>query len=870
MTPFWRRWLPRLRREWDEELQSHIVMRAEWNQKNLGMGDEQSKQFAERQFGSRLRIRESIEDLQPMHVLADFVQDGHHALRLFRRAPGFALMAVLTLAAGIAAATAVYSIVDPLLFRDLPFRHGNELVSLGLLGPIDTNEFAMGGMYLDWRDHQTAFSSLTAMRPGTHCELESGRVESVPCVSVQQNFLPTLGVSPLIGRNFTGAEDQPDAPRAALISARIWHSSFGSQPNVLGKVIQLDAAPVRIIGVLPADFVLPQGGEVDVLLPAQLNERLMRAPDATVFLRVFARLKPGVSVTQAQSRMASLFAASLHAVPPDIRYDFHPVLRSVRDRIIQEAKLASRLLLAAVALLLTLTSLTVTNLLLARAHASRTEFAMRAALGASRNRLIRQSLTETLLLSLASGAFGFVLACACIRVLTRLAPGGFLQLQKAQIGTRTFLFSLAVTLVATCLSGTLPALRLPALAALRSYRLALPATAQLRQILTAFQLACSLVLLTGALLFATSLMRIESQPSGFEQNRLTAVSLHLSRSRYQSADRINSFHNALESRLRSVPGIESIALSDSIPPAGSMHGRPLNNIKVAGQPALTGAGAMVVFRYVSASYFRTLGIPVLRGRTFTEAESTLPGGSLVISQMLAAHLFPSRNPLGAQVSLDGGHEWLTVIGVVQDAKNNGLATPASPEYYRTLAGTGTRLELSTAILIRSALGAATLSRLVDHQISALDPTLSPVIEPMSERLRRLNDRPRFLTAVLFAFAFVSVLLSAAGLYGVIAFLVHGRTREFGIRTALGATRLDIIVLVQRQMLWFTLLGLTIGLAGSLSLGRLVRGLLFQVSPHDPLVLSAAAALLFVISLLAVVKPAWKAAHTDPAQTLRVD
>jgi ABC-type antimicrobial peptide transport system permease subunit len=207
---------------------------------------------------------------------------------------------------------------------------------------------------------------------------------------------------------------------------------------------------------------------------------------------------------------------------------------------------------------------------------------------------------------------------------------------------------------------------------------------------------------------------------------------------------------------------------------------------------------------------------------------------------------------------------------VQNAKNNGLAAPASPEYYRTLAGTGTRLELSTAILIRSALGSTTLARLIRSEISALDPALSPVIEPMSQRLRGLNDRPRFLTVVLFVFALVSVLLSAGGLYGVIAFLVNGRTREFGIRMALGASRLEIIVLVQRQMLWFALLGLAMGLVGSLSLGHLVSRLLFQVSPHDPLVFSSSAALLFGVSLLAVLKPAWEAAHTDPARALRVD
>jgi predicted permease len=875
MTPFWRRWLPR--REWDEELQSHLEMRTKWNQQHLGLTPEQGAELARHQFGGALQIREAIEDLYPGRLMADFLQDLRHVVRLVRSSPGVAVMVVTTIAAGIAAATTVFSIVDPLLFRSLPFRNDKQLVSVGVYAPIDNDEFAMGGMYIQWRDHQTVFSSLTAMRPGTQCDLQLAQTERVPCAAVQQNFLSTLGVATVIGGNFTGPEDRPNAPRTMLISDRIWRGYFGSQPNVVGRVVKLDDGWTRIIGVLPSDFVLPQGSDVDVLLAAQLDERVLHDPASTVFLRAFARLKPGVSIEQATHRMRSLFNTSIQTtVPAEVRREVRPVIRSVRDRIVQDAKLASRMLLGAVALLLLMTCLAVTNLLLARAHAKRNETAMRAALGASRNRLVRQSLTETLLLALAGGVTGFLLSWACIRLLVHAAPGGFLELQKAHADMRALLFSGAATILATVMSGLLPALRTPESSGLVNWRITPSGTAQLRQVLTSLQLACSLVLLTGALMFVRSLSRLESQQPGFSENHLTAISLRLPRGHYATPQRRIGFDDQLAASLRALPGIESVALSDSIPPAGSALARPLSNIKVAGRPPLTGATGMVVLRYVTPDYFRTLQIAILRGRTFTDAEQHQAERSVVVSESLARRLFPSGDAVGGQVSLNGGTSWVSIIGMVSDVKNNGMTVPASPEYYLlrntrdVSAPQNQRVGLTTVAFVRSNLDIATLSHWFQREISAIDPAVTVSYQGMPERLHHLSDRPRFMTLVLLIFAGVSVLLAAGGLYGVVAFLVSSRTREIGVRAALGATRRDILLMVQRQTLVYAGTGIVAGVCGSWALAGLVRALLFETSPHDPVVLGSGALCLFTVTLLAALRPSWNATRVDPGRALRVD
>jgi predicted permease len=867
MIRFWRRWLPR--EDWNEELQSHIEMRSEWNRERLGLTPEASTELAQRQFGSTLRIRESIEDLHAARLLEDFLHDLKHAVRLFRFSPGLALMVVSTMAAGIAASTTIFSIVDPLLFRRLPFRDAGQLVSVGVEAPVDKNEFAMGAMYAQWRDNQTVFSSLTSMLPGMQCDLELSETKLVPCAAVQSSFLPTLGIAAALGRNFSRSEDQPGAPRTILISDRIWRGDFGSQTDVIGKTVKLDDGPARIAGVLPANFVLPQGADVDVLLPAQLDERKLLNPRMTIVLRVFGRLKPGMSVEGATQRMAPLFESSIQrTVPPEVRREVHPVVRSVRDRITGEAKLPSRLLLGAVALLLLMACLTLTNLLLARAHANRSELAMRAALGASRARLFRQCLTETLLLASAGGAIGFLLSWACVLTLVHVAPGGFLYLDRVHLDKRALAFSGIATLAATLLSGILPALRSPEPPNQSASRVT--SLAKLRQVLTSLQIACSLVLLTGALLFTRSLNRLESQPPGFSQDHLTAISLHVPRGPYTTTQLRINFDRQIESKLRSIPGVESVALSDSLPPAGPTLGRPLDNIRVAGITSLPSGGGMVFLRRVSPDYFHTLGIPILRGRTFNREEETQRQTSVVFSQSLAQKLFPAGDALGSRVSLDGGNSWVTVIGIAPDVKNNGLSVPSSPEYYLPRASYRDRLGQTTIAFVRSTVETAALTRWLHKELTTIDPAVTAAVETMPERLHHMTDRPRFIALVLLIFALASILLASSGLYGVISFVVSSRTREIGIRSALGASWPAILLMVQRQTLICAGIGIVIGAIGSLALGDLVRTLLFQISPRDPVLLGGAALCLLAVALLSALEPSWKAAHIHPADALRAE
>lgn len=869
MTPFWRRWLAR--EDWDEELQSHIEMRSEWNRENLGLTPEAGARLAQRQFGSKLRIRESIEDLHPARLLEDLIHDLQHALRLFRFSPVLAFTVVITIAAGIAASTTVFSIVDPLLFRPLPFRDAGQLVSVGVEAPVDKNEFVIGAMYAIWRDHQTVFSALSGMLPGMQCELELAQTKLVPCAAVQSSFLPALGVAPALGRNFSRSEDQPGAPRTMLISDHMWRGNFGSQTDVIGKTVKLDDGPARIIGVLPPNFLLPQGADVDMLLPAQFDERKLADPRMTTVLRAFGRLKPGISVEQAAQRMAPLFESSIQAtVPAEVRREVHPVIRSVRDRITDEAKLPSRLLLGAVVLLLLMACLTVSNLLLARAHANGIELAMRSALGASRGRLFRQGLTETLLLASAGGAMGFVLSWACVLTLVHVAPGGFLYLDRVHIDMRALAFSAIATLSATLLSGILPALRRPEAPNQSASRVTAFGMVQLRQVLTSLQIACSLLLLTGALLFTRSLNRLESQPPGFSQDHLTAISLHLPRGASGTTQRRMNFDRQIEATLKSIPGVESVGLSDSLPPAGSVLGRPLDNIRVAGRAALPSGGGMVFLRRVSADYFRTLRIPILRGRTFNDEEKTQSQRSVVFSRSLAQKLFPDGDALGSRVSLDGGSTWVTVIGIAPDVKNNGLSVPSSPEYYLLRASYRGQLGQATIAFVRSPLEVAALTRWLHKELTTVDPAVTATLETMPERLHHLTDRPRFIALVLLIFALASILLGGSGLYGVISFFVSTRTREIGIRSALGASWPNIVLMVERQTFVCASIGIMIGVLGALALGDLVRTLLFQIDPRDPVLLGGAAFCLLVVALLSALGPSWKAAHIHPAEALRAD
>jgi putative ABC transport system permease protein len=852
--------------DWRDELDSHLEMRAGWNQAQ-GATPEQARTEARKQFGSLLR---AYEDVRAVHVslwLDSLRQDVRQAWRGFRRSPVFSLAAVATLAIGIGASTAVFSVVDPLLFRALPYPGGERLVSVGFFGPLDTNEFHLSNSYLDWRDRQTVFESLTSMLPGDTCDLDAATPQRLRCYSVESNFLKTLGVAPLLGRDFTADENRQGVPKVALVSFGLWRSQFGGDPHILGQTMILDEERVQIAGVLPPGFQMPQSGDIDVMLPEQWNERAARAPDSTIVLRTFARLKAGVSIEQAREGLRPLFEDSLRKyVPAQLRSEVLLVVRSLRDRRIHEVKLASWMLLGAVLALLLLACANVANLLLARAAARRTELALRAAIGAGRGRLVRQMLTESVLLGLLGGVAGCAVAWSLVRVFVAVAPDGLLRLDEARIDLRVLLFTLAVSIMSALLFGLAPAFSRPRASALAGWRDAGPPPTLFRKILVAVQVAISLVLLTGASLFARSLQKLETQSLGFRPERLVTASFTLRRQRYRTPQARMAFYRELEQRLERIPGGGVFALSDSIPPRGSM-GRPYSNIRIAGHPALQPNGGMVDFRYVTPGYFQAMGIRIASGRAFEPAERLSGEPPLILSATLARRMFPNENPVGQQVDLDGTGGWGTVVGVAEDAKNNGLSGPADPEYYRLRMDDSMQLGRSGVALFRTSLDPGVLSQWIRQEMAAADPSLPVTIAKMETRVDAFTDQPRLVAMLVGLFALFGLTLAVVGLYGVMSFLVAQRTREIGVRMAIGATPGDIAALIQKHALLWTAGGIGAGLLGSMILTRLVRGLLFEVSPQDPISLATAAVVVAIAASLAWI-PSHRAARVDPAAALR--
>jgi len=853
---------------WQEEIESHIAMRAAWHERQ-GTAPDAARARAARDFGGPLRAFEGVRAVHYAPWLDALAQDTRHGLRVIRRSPAFSLAAVATLAVGIGASTAVFSVVDLLLFRSLPYPRADRLVSIGFSGPIDANEFNVGNDYLYWRDHQHVFAAMTSMYPGGDCDLGEAPALRVACIQVESNFLATLGIVPAAGRDFRPEDDRPGAPRVALLSYALWQSRFGGDPRAVGKTIRLDDARVPVIGFLPRNFESPQLGDADVLLAERMDEPAARAVSSTIFLRTFARLKDGATVELARQQLLPVYRESVRLyVPPQLRNEVGLVVRSLRDRQIHDVKLASWLLFGAVLALVALACANVANLMLARAAARGKELAMRAALGAGRGRLARQMFTESLLLSLAGGAAGCVFAWALLRAVVSMAPEALPRITQARLDARVLVFATAASLAAAVVTGLFPAWERLSAAALAGWHAAGSTRSWSRPVLVASQVAISLVLLTGASLLVRSLWKLESESLGFEVRRVVTATFTLNPHRYDSTEKRNAFYTEVERQLAGIPGVSRFALSDSIPPSGGEHGRPFSNMRIAGHPPLPEQGGMVAFRYVTPGYFRALGIPIIAGRDFNDNERDGTDAPLILSQLLARRMFPGENPVGQWIDLDANGHWLPVVGVAGDVRNRGLADEPEPEYYRLRLNQSAALGLTAVALLETPLDVATLERWVRRQMTALDPGLPVTIEAMQTKVGHLSARPRFLAAVIGVFAAFGLLLAAIGLYGVLSFLVAQRTREIGVRIALGATPGQIARMAVNQAGRWTLAGIAVGWAASALLGRLARGALFQVSPFDPMSLTAAVAILVLAAAIAAWRPARRATRVDPAVSLR--
>lgn len=862
----------RAKREFDEELECHVRLHMDEGVR-AGLSEEEAHRQALIQLGGAEQARQAYRERAGLPAFEIFIHDLRYALRGLSRNPAFAITAVVTLALGMGATTAVFSVVDRILLRPLPYTHPDQLVSVGLTAPIIPQEFMLGGSYFVWRDNQKPFSAFTSETGVSACDLTENNPAHLSCASVEANFLPTLGVSPILGRDFLPEEDRPKGPKVALISDALWRGHYNRDPTVVNRLIDIDGAQVRVVGVLPPNFEMPVAEQADILIPQALDEAEQRTADPGRVMYAFGRLKSGLTIQQALDQLQPVFNYSLSLAPARFRSEVHLRIRSVRDRQMQDAKQAAWVLLGAVLSVMLIACANVSSLLLTRASARERELAVRSALGASRRRLIRQALTESLLLSMLGTALGFALAAGLLRVFIGMAPSGLPYLRNAHLDLRIVALTVIIALASPIVFGMAPALYRPRSISLAARTPSAGTSALLRKITVASQIAGSVVLLAGAALLVRSFATLEMQPLGMNSQGVVTASIALNRYRYTTPQAEMQYFLSAEAAVRKLPGVASVGLSDTLPPGGYRRDHIYSIMAVQGQPPMTGGTeGMVAFRLVTPDYFRTLDIPIVRGRAFTEQERTSSEHVMIVSRLLAARLFPGQDPIGQHVKPTPNEPWYTVVGMAADVKNSGLAADEQPEYYQLRRDNVADWQQasSAAVVARTTLPPHAVEQWIREQIGGIDPTVPVEVATLNERVSKLADRPRFETALLSFFAVAGLLMAVIGLYGVVAYMAAQRTHEIGVRLALGADRSDILRLIFSEGLRLVALGSIAGVVAALALSGVLKSLLFHVAPHDPISYFTVVFLLVVVAFVATLLPACAAMKTDPMVALRVE
>ena len=870
-----------------DELQFHLEQQVQANIA-AGMTPAEARRQARIAFGGVEQTREQAHEQRPGFYFETLLQDVRYALRGFRSNPVFTVTIIATLMLGIGATTAVFSVVDRILFRPLPYADAGRLVSLGLVQSLETQEFMLGYFYYDWQRYHGPFAAITSENATTsECDLTERNAQQLSCTAVEANFLPTLGVSPVVGRNFVPEETRPNGPHVALISYGLWRSRYNLDRGILDKTIDIDGDPVRVVGVLPRNFEMPRLQAADVLFPQAMDEAADRASNSGLGgpRRAFARLKPGVSIEQAEVQLQPLMHSVLQRIPSDFRYDFHLKVRSLRDRQMQDVRLTAWVLLGAVLAVLLIACANVASLLLARGAMRQRELAVRSALGATRGRLARQALTESLLLSMAGAVAGCALAQGLLRLFIAVAPANIPYLSQIRLDLRIVCVTLLFSLLCGVLFGLAPALQKPKGSMLNGRSLTSVSHAALRQWLVILQIATTMVLVAGATLLLRSFSNLENQNLGMRTDNTLTASITLGQHSYPTGASRLDFFQKLSTRLRFGPGVSLVSISDSLPPGGGHFGGRLDEMAVAGRPpSAAGITGVVATRLVSPDYFHALDIPIVQGVGFREEDMTASQHPIVVSKRLAGLLFPNENPIGQRIGAKrtansdptNTDPWSVVVGVAADVKNSGLSKDEVPEIYRLRRnlpedwdGRGAWGKTSI-VVVRSSLPPDQAARWIRSQVAALDPTLPIDLATLRQRVSKLADQPRFQTLLVGFFAAIGLMLAVIGIYGVISFLVTQRTQEIGVRLALGASRGRILRLVLGKSLWLIACGTTLGLLAALASSRVLASLLFNVSAHDPLTFALVVLLLVFVALTATLIPARSATKVDPIVALRYD
>ncbi len=815
--------------------------------------------------------------------MENILQDLGYAFRQLRKNPAFAAVAVLTLALGIGATTAMFTLVDRILFRSLPYPHDKELVSVGVVAPIIDGEFLFASNYLGWREHQTPFAYFTSSTGVSDCDLTDEHPVRVACAAVASTFLPTFGIQPVLGRNFTREEDRPNAPKVALLAYGLWQDRFGGDRNVVGRTISLEGQPTEILGVLPRDFEFPTLAHTSILVPEALDESIVQRNLMGPVVRVFGRMKPGTSADQAEAQLQPLFRSFVESAPPPFRKVLRLAVRPIRDLQFHDSRRGAWLLLLSAVAVLLIACANAANLVLARSAGRQHELAVRAAIGAGRARLFEQRLVESVVLALLGGVAGTALAYALVHAFAVLAPTGIPHLSEATVDGRVLLFSIFLSFASGILFGTVPALEKPTAQMLVVKATAGARRGRLRQLFLVTQVWMAVVLLASALLFVRSLIKLQTVSLGINTENIVTGQITLGQAKYSGAKERLAFFEQLEQKLKEVPGVRGVALSDSLPPAATARTVPFTAVQAEGRPPLgpeQGIGGVVGWRSVTPDYFSVLNIPLLRGRAFDDADRNPGRYSIILNEALAQRLFPEENPLGQILRLPQGEgiadAAFMVIGVARNAQNQGLDGHVGPEYYLVRRhGVDDPIfrypeSQHISILVRSAIGPQTVAQELRDTVRTLDPTLPVEANTLGQSVAHLAQRPRLSAALLSLFAVMGLLLTAVGIYGVVSLSVNQRRQEIGVRMALGATPRSVVrMMVWQASLWIGL-GAAAGILGSLAAARWIGSLLFGVRATDPATLAEAAMLLLAVALLGAWIPARRAAKIDPMVALRYE
>jgi putative ABC transport system permease protein len=863
----------------DQEVSSYLSMLIE-EKMARGISREQASRAAKIELGGSDQVKEHVRDVRAGAWLEILMQDVRFGIRMITHNPGFSALVISTLALGIGANTAIFSVVYGVLLRPLPYTDGSKLVVLkqqATKAKLDNVPFSPKEVF-DYRDFNHTLQSVVEYHSMSFLLLGKDSAERVQTGVVSANFFDVLGTKALLGRTFVAADENKNADAVLVLSYEYWQRHQGGDANVVGKVFQMNNRPHTVIGVLPP---IPQyPAENDVYMPTtqcpfRSNPRTIENRQARMLPAVFGRLKPGVTLQAAQADLSTVARQIETAYPKDYpkEYGYGLAVAPLHDELIQRARLTLIVLLGAAGFVLLIACANVANLMLARLLKRERELAVRSALGASKLRLIRQLLTESVMLALAGGALGLMLAPPALQLLVKFAARFTTRAGEVKIDWPVLLFTLLASLAAGVLAGFAPAIAsshqiTDALKQATGQTTTSGKRQRLRSVLVIAQVTVSFMLLIGAGLMLRSILSLQRTDPGFRVDHLLTMRLSFNFSRYKSNQDFEEVADNIVRRLNSVVGIESTAIASNYPfsKQGIVSGPGNNGIQIEGRLLPKGeTPPQVDLTVVSPEYFTTIRQPLLQGRFFTDHDDHKALNAGIINQTMRHHFWPKEDPIGRRISPDQGQTWIKVVGVVGDAREYGLERGVLDEIYVPAKqyGGGNR------IVLRTGTDPMSIVPLVRSALRAVDPQLAiDQIDTMDRLQQDSMSSTRTTTILLTIFAGLALLISATGIAGVMALGISQRTHELGIRMALGQSKVSIIQMVVRQGIALALAGTALGVIGALALARLLSSLLYETSPTDALTYAAVALLFLAAAAISCFVPARRVTMIDPSQALR--